>query len=185
METNEEQVVPRPEGYTIVKHSPLLGVLVFLCVAVGCTHLVYLVSDDVFHFDIKGRFGDSFWWSFLCTVLKDVIPLFVAWVLTMKIIEVKVNLKITEVGLEQTRLSGSKLYPKYRMIRWEDVKHYYPDGRHLFQDFSVSVKHGVNLRISLARSPIFEKQRDNCENLSLFIDAFGKMAPQQDSHRGF
>lgn len=180
METNEEQVVPRPEGYTIVKYFPAWEVVFFLFLPLF-TWLMDFISSELFHFDVIKYIGDSFW----LMALWIIIPMAFVWLIMRKFTEVKVNLKIKEEGLEQTRLSGSKLYPKYRMIRWEEMKHYYPQGRHRYQDFSVSVKHGQNLRISVPWPLLFEKQKDNYDNLMSFIDVFWDLAPQHDVHRGF
>ena len=176
----QEQIVPRPEGYTIVKYPP------------GWTYLVYYLSimllplwEFVFkafpHDALHNYIKDSYWLS----LLPFFLYLGILWVIMRKVTEVKVNLKITEEGLEQTRLSGSKLYPKYRMIKWEEMKHYYPNGRIRGQEFQVSVKHGMNFRVSVPCPALFEKQKDNCDNLSSFIDVFWDLAPQHGVHRGF
>ena len=172
---DEEKTIPRPEGYTIVKYA--FGWVLFISMLFG------LVISAVLIVAFNDYFGETVDW------LVWIIPLVIYalfFVIGCKITEVKVNLKITDEGLEQTRLSGSRIYPKYRLIKWEDMKHYhlYGKGRGRI-DFLVSVKDDMNFRISIPLLPLFEKQKDNCENFIAFRDDFWGIAPEHDVHRAF
>ena len=102
-----------------------------------------------------------------------------------KITEVKVNLKITEKGLEQTRLSGSKLYPEYRMITWKAMTQIYMLGRTKKLNFLIDVKNERNFRISAPQHPIFEKQEKNFEQFCDFLEYFEKILRKQRLHKQF
>ena len=159
---DEEKTIPRPEGYTIVKYA--FGWVLFISM------LFSLVISAVFIVAFNDYFSETDAWL-VWIMLLVIYALF--FVIGCKITEVKVNLKITDEGLEQTRLSGSRIYPKYRLIKWEDMKHYhlYGKGRGRI-DFLVSVKDDMNFRISIPLLPLFEKQKDNCENFIAFRDDF-------------
>ena len=169
---DEEKIIPRPEGYTIVKYAPgWVYISIFfgfyLCLFLGLNTNVFKNID---------RFD---WIVFVCVSL-------IFWIIGRKITEVKVNLKITDEGLEQTRLSGSKVYSEYRLIKWEEMKHYHLTGRTRDQDFLISVRNDLNFRISIpAFFTVFEKQKDNWENFSAFRNDFWGIAPEHDVHRAF
>ena len=108
----QEQIVPRPEGYTIVRYAE--GWSSFIVFGIGFFIQIYieLVSKDVFMGVMQGLVGA---WLWLYYILRF-IPFVILWVIARKITEVTVNLRITKDGLEQTRLSGSCFFPKYRSI---------------------------------------------------------------------
>ena len=170
---DEEKTIPRAEGYTIVKYAE--GWTTFVVLFGGMLispFILYLIKDVV---------PDRLW-LFLLLYLSVFALL---WGLMRKITEVKVNLKITEEGLEQTRLSGSKIYPEYRLIKWDDMRHYYLHGRSRNNDFLISVIEDTDFRISLPWPALFEKQKDNWEIFAAFCDDFWGIAPEHDVHRAF
>ena len=172
---DEEKTIPRPEGYTIVKYA--FGWVLFISM------LFSLVISAVFIVAFNDYFSETDAWL-VWIMLLVIYALF--FVIGFKITVVKVNLKITDEGLEQTRLSGSRIYPKYRLIKWEDMKHYhlYGKGRGRI-DFLVSVKDDMNFRISIPLLPLFEKQKDNWKNFEAFREDFWGIAPEHDVHRAF
>ena len=170
---DEEKNIPRAEGYTIVKYAEgWVWVSVFVVGTMISTLLLYV---------FRNAFSDRDWliWGVFIGVFV------ILWVIMRKITEVKVNLKITEEGLEQTRLSGSKIYPEYRLIKWDDMRHYYLHGRSRDNDFLISVIEDTDFRISLPWPALFEKQKDNWETFAAFCDDFWGIAPEHDVHRAF
>ena len=172
----QEQIVPRPEGYTIVKYAggwtdfiSLLGALIISCTWGLELAYIYLGS----------YFTDLGW---LYIIVYFIFCLFLRLIMH-KITDVKVNLKITEEGLEQTRLSGSKLYPEYRKIEWEDMKRIYLNGRVKGQDFLITVCRGVNFRIFIPVLQLFVKQESNYEENRDFSEKFEMMAIKHGFHR--
>ena len=172
----QEQIVPRPEGYTIVKYAggwtdfiSLLGALIISCTWGLELAYIYLGS----------YFTDHGW---LYIIVYFIFCLFLRLIMH-KITDVKVNLKITEEGLEQTRLSGSKLYPEYRKIEWEDMKRIYLNGRVKGQDFLITVCRGVNFRIFIPVLQLFVKQESNYEENRDFSEKFEMMAIKHGFHR--
>ena len=170
---DEEKTNPRPEGYTIVKYAEGWGNLIVYVLGIVILTFLLIVFKDVF----MGRI-----WLFL---LVDFGVLALLWVIGRKITEVKVNLKITDVGLKQTRLSGSKLYPEHRLIKWEDMKQYHLYGRGRGNEFYIVVKDDTNFRISTPLFSLFEKQKENKENFAAFQDDFWGVASEHDVHRAF
>ena len=156
---DEERTVPNPEGYIIVKY---LEFVVFLCYAIGSLLALAICAM----LKVNG------WPSYL--VIFSCFALFL--IIGHKITEVKVNVRITEKGLEQTRLSGSKFCPEYRLIEWKDMSRYYPNGRSRGIDFLICVDAEADFRISMPGIQVFEKQKNNSENLTAFQEEFSKMA---------
>ena len=172
----QEQIVPRPEGYTIVKYAggwtdfiSLLGALIISCTWGLELAYIYLGS----------YFTDLGW---LYIIVYFIFCLFLRLIMH-KITDVKVNLKITEEGIEQTRLSGSRLYPEYRKIEWEDMKRIYLNGRVKGQDFLITVCRGVNFRIFIPVLQLFVKQESNYEENRDFSEKFEMMAIKHGFHR--
>ena len=170
----EEKTIPRPEGYTIVKYAG--GWVLFISAFGGMVFSIVLIE-----FFKKYCNGASDW---LLWVLFFVVCALL-WIIGLKITEVKVNLKITDEGLEQTVLSGSRIYPKYRLIKWENMKHFYLTGRTRYQDFLITVRNDENFIISVPLFSLFEKQKDNWKNFEAFREDFWGIAPEHDVHRAF
>ena len=84
---DEEKTIPRPEGYTIVRYAEGWVNLIVMVLGLVVLTFLLIVFKDVF----IGRI-----WLFL---LVDFGVLALLWVIGRKITEVKVNLKITDVGL--------------------------------------------------------------------------------------
>lgn len=167
---DEEKTIPRPEGYTIVKY---LEFVVFLCygffgVFVPIPFMVLMKNHN---------------YSFVLPFIVMLGSFVLFWLIGHKITEVTVNLKITDKGLEQTRLSGSKFYPEYRLIEWKDMKRFYPYGRSRGIDFLICVDSDTNFRISMPGIRVFEKQKNNTENLIAFQEEFSKMASEHGVKR--
>ena len=171
---DEEKTIPNPEGYTIVKYA--FGWVLFISMLFG------LVISAVLIVAFNDYFSETSGW------LVWIMPLVIyalLWIIGRKITEVKVKLKITDEGLEQARLSGSRIYPKYRLIKWEDMKSYHLCGRSRDNDFLISVKDDVNFRICIPWPALFEKEKDNWANFYAFQDDFWGVAPEHDVHRAF
>lgn len=172
---DEEKTIPRPEGYTIVKYA--FGWVLFISMLFG------LVISAVLIVAFNDYFGETVDW------LVWIIPLVIYalfFVIGFRITEVKVNLKITHDGLEQTRLSGSRIYPKYRLIKWEDMKSFETNGwRHRCQNFYISVRNNVNFRISVPVLALSKWRKDNSDIFEEFRNDFLRIAPEHDVHRAF
>ena len=170
---DEEKTIPRPEGYIFVVYGE--GMEFFMVYILGTVLSIFIL------FAIKDIFPDKSWivWIvFLCTCI-------LFWIISRRITEVKLNLKITEEGLEVTKLSGSSFYLDERLIKWENMKHFYLTGRTRFQDFLITVRNDENFSISVPLFSVFEKQKDNMENFHAFQDDFWGIAPEHDVHRAF
>ena len=171
----EEKTIPRLEGYTIVKYA--FGWVLFISMLFG------LVVSAVLIVAFNDYFGETADW------LVWIVPLVIYalfFVIGCKITEVKVNLKITDEGLEQTRLSGSSIYPKYRLIKWEDMKSFETNGwRHRYRDFYISVRNNINFRISVPVLALSKCRKDNSDIFEEFRNDFLGIAPEHDVHRAF
>ena len=165
---NEEKTIPNPEGYTIVKYLEFVVLL--------GSAFIWLLLWPLFIV-----FMDYGWLPYILMIGSFVL----LWLLGHKLTEVTVNLKVTDKGLEQIRLSGSKFCPDYRLIEWKDMKRYYPYGRSRGIDFLICVDSDTNFRISMPGIRVFEKQKNNTENLTAFQEEFSKIASEHSIPSGF
>jgi len=163
-----KEIVPNPEGYTLVKYSE---VAVFFCCFLFTLLFVLVVLL------LKGNDSHLFvgFWLFLLFYL---IFCLLGMVVGHKLTEAKVNLKLSEKGLEQTRLSGSRFVPEYRMILWSDMRKVFLLGRNRSVSFLICVDEGVDLRVSMPTIRIFERQKANDDVLEQFRDEFKEMGMQ-------
>ncbi len=171
---DEEKTIPRPEGYTIVKYAR--GWVLFISM------LFSLVISAVFIVAFNDYFGETDDW------LVWIMPLVIYalfFIIGFKITEVKVNLKITIEGLEQTRLSGSRIYPKYRLIKWGDMKSFHPNGRNRCQNFYISVRNNLNFRISVPMLALYKWRKGNSDVFEEFRNDFWETAPDHNVHVAF
>ena len=167
--TNDEgKTIPNQEGYTIVKYSEFVSFMFFF-------------FGMMAFFPFAPFLKEFEWLPYIVWLIC--IGLF--WLLGRKITEVKVNLRITEKGLEQTRLSGSKFYPEYRVIEWKEMKRYYLYGRSRGVDFIICIDGAVNFRISMPLIRMFEKQKHNNDNLVDFREEFERIATEHGVKRSF
>ena len=171
---DEEKTIPRPEGYTIVKYA--FGWVLFISMLFG------LVISAVLIVAFNDYFGETAGWL-VWIMLLVIYALF--FVIGFKITVVKVNLKISDEGLEQTRLSGSRFYPEHRLIKWEDMKCFHPYGRTRSQAFQISVRDGMNFRICVPETALFVKQKGNKDAFKEFRTVFWEMAPDHNVHVAF
>ena len=167
---DEEKTVPQPEGYTIVKYLEFVVIFCFVIGVLLSIPLYKMFKDDkLLSYGVLLAGGLFF------------------WVIGHKFTEVKVNLRVTDKGLEQTRLSGSRFCPKYRLIEWKNMSRYYLNPRGLTQgmDFLVFVYSGNSFRISMSFIRIFEKQKNNDDNLEDFKEDFLEKASKYGVERDF
>lgn len=162
---SEKEIVPNPEGYTLVKYSYItifIGIVIF-----GILFLLFvgfLQGDDG-----KWLVEPWLWW-----LLAIIFPIS-GWLITHKLTEAKVNIKLTDKGLEQTRLSGSRFVPKYRNIPWSNMNRVFFYGRNQSVNFLICVDEGVNLRISMPVIRVFERQKANDDVLEQLREEFKEM----------
>ena len=150
---SEKEVVPNPEGHTFVI-CPMEKVFPFV--------LIVLFIPLVFV-----RFLDKTW-------LIPVIWCFgflVFWIIAHKLSEAKVNIKLSDIGLEQKRLSGSKRVSDYRLVKWTDIRACYSHGSMIR-----IVTGGDAFTMSLPVFTLFVKQKSNWDCYYAFQNEFEKMA---------
>ena len=89
----------------------------------------------------------------------------------------KVNLEITKVGLEQTKLSRSVLVPKKRIVEWENMKFY----RFCWDILIIRTKKGRNYLFT-SIIPMYWPT-DDSEVLDDFLWEFERLAKQHKIQR--
>ena len=150
---NEKEFVPNPNGYTFIV-CPLEKVFYLFVIA--------LIIPFGFVHSLDNEWMIAVLW---------IVGFFIMFMLAHKHAEAKVNIKLSDLGLEQRRLSGSKLVPEYRLIRWTDINKCYNYGNL----FRIDTIEGTDFRISMPVFSIFEKQDSNRDNYYAFENEFFKM----------
>ena len=85
----------------------------------------------------------------------------------------KVNLKITKVGLEQTKLSGLVLVPKIRIVEWENMRFC-----RLVYGYSLFIRTKKGRNYLLVSVPPLYWPTDDSEVLDDFQKEFERLAKQ-------
>ena len=161
------RIIPRPEGYTVVKYDP------------RWEFIVVAVIGSAISFFLSIRFAWDNEWLRVLLFLTVWIILFVVM---RRITEVKVNLKITEEGIEQTKLSGLSFYPECIMIKWADVNRIL-FGRGNVPSLIITFKNGKKNRMFPSLSSLFEKQKCNFGEFCDFRDDLLVIAPKHGFRR--
>ncbi len=154
---DEKEFVPNPDGYTFII-CPLEKVFYLFVVA--------MIIPLGFVRSLNNEWMIAVLW---------IVGFFIMFLLAHKLAEAKVNIKLSDLGLEQRRLSGSKLVPEYRLIRWTDIEKFYNYGI----SSRIVPKEGSDLRLSPPVFSLFEKQESNRDNYYAFENELFKMTKQQ------
>ena len=153
---NEKEFVPNPDGYTFII-CPLEKVFYLFVVA--------MIIPLGFVRSLNNEWMIAVLW---------IVGFFIMFLLAHKLAEAKINIKLSDLGLEQRRLSGSKLVPEYRLIRWTDIEKFYNYGI----SSRIVPKEGSDLRLSPPVFSLFEKQESNRDNYYAFENELFKMTKQ-------
>lgn len=119
---NEKKPTSNPEGYDITI-CPEYWVIVLS--AVISIVLVYMFKGM-----LKPLFSSLNVWLFLgvfCIILS--IPGYLSMFLIWKLTNAKVNIRLTDVGLEQRKLKGPSWIPDFQIVKWEEMDYYFLFGR--------------------------------------------------------
>ena len=167
--SEEEKTIPNPEGYTLVKYSE---VAVFFCLFISAVMFIPFTEFVLKDGDGSLLVNQWLWWLMYCVFCL------IGLAIGHKLTETKVNLKLSEKGLEQTRLSGSRFVPEYRLITWGDMKRFHLHGRNKSVEFLICTKEGPNFRISMPSIRLFERQKSNYAVLDAFRTEFKQVAKE-------
>lgn len=162
--TRDERIaINRPYGFNVRTYSVMAQFIGFL---VGLI-LVFL-------------FSASKLWIISPVWIRKIVYFFttiLGWVLGRKFSEATVNLKITNVGLEQMRVSGSILVPKKRIIEWRNMRLCLRLGEHRRSDFCIKTRKGSNYR--LTTTYLFRRFSDYNNAFFDFTHEFERWAKQK------
>ena len=134
--TREERIAKEyPDGFNVRTYSVVAQ---FIGLMLG------LILVFLFDARLKLWIIDPDWIRLIVFVFLAIL----GWVLGQKLSEATVNLKITNVGLEQMRVSGSILVPKKRIIEWRNMRLCLRLGEHRRSDFCIKTRKGSNYRLT-------------------------------------
>ena len=154
-----EDFVPNPEGYTFSVYSFWeFGGILTVGMFASFFSAVYCVVHSLY----------SEW----------IIPVFVlvgmliVFVIGRKLCEATVNVKLTDIGLEQRRLSGSRFVPSCRIVYWGNISCYFSYGWSVY----LRINEGFPFLIRTPFFSIFERPKSRMDNFYAFQSEFYKMA---------
>lgn len=93
-----------------------------------------------------------------------------------KVFASTLNLRITPLGLEVTRVKGFAHFPKHRVIKWEDMKKCYLWGWSRGPDFFIKTRTERNFRIDFPIFTFIKEVKESDKTLFDFRVAFEKAA---------
>ena len=154
----EKEVIPNPDGYTFI-----------LCPLEKVSYLfiIPMIIPFCFVHSLSNEWMIPVMWF---------VGMIMFWVIAHKLAEAKVNIKLSDIGLEMRRLSGSKLVSEFRYLRWVDIEKFYSYGNR----FRVVTREGTDFPISTPVFSLFEKQESNRNNYYAFENEFYKMAKKHE-----
>jgi len=182
MSEEEKKLTPNPDGYDITicpeYWTGVLGVVISMV-------LVYMFKGM-----LKPLFSSLNVWLFLgvfCIILF--ILLYLSTFLIWKLTNAKVNIRLTDVGLEQRKVSGASWIPENRIVKWEDMRYFYlfgirgGCGRHAAfdgNDFFIGTKQRPYSFVAMA---FFRREREQNMVMKSFRSDFLRLASQHGIER--
>lgn len=154
----------RPDGYNVRTYSVMAQFIGFMLGLV----LVFL-------FDARLKL-----WIIAPDWIRLIVFVFftiLGWVLGRKFSEATVNLKITNVGLEQKRVAGSILVPKEKTVEWGNMRSCLLLGEFRRSNFYIRTKKGRNYR--LMTTYLFRRFSEYDNAFFDFCDEFERMAKEK------
>ena len=155
----EDEFTPNPEGFTFTVYSffEFGGIMAFGMFA-SFFSAVYCVAHDLYSE-----------WIIPVSVLVGLLAFFV---IGRKLCEATVNVKMTDIGLELRRLSGSKFVPEYRMAYWNSVGGYFSSAWSVY----LHINGGSSFLIQSPFFAVFERPKSWKDNFYAFQSELYKMA---------
>ena len=122
MSEEEKKLTPNPDGYDITIYPEYWTTVLSVVISI--------VSVYMFKGMLKPLFSSLNVWLFLgvfCIILS--IPVYLSMFLIWKLTNAKVNIRLTDVGLEQRKVSGPSWIPDFQVVKWEEMDYYFLFGR--------------------------------------------------------
>lgn len=179
---NEKKTISNPEGYDITIYPEYWTTVL--------SGVISIVSVYMFKGMLKPLFSSLNVWLFLgvfCIILF--ILLYLSTFLIWKLTNAKVNIRLTDVGLEQRKVSGASWIPENRIVKWEDMRYFYlfgirgGCGRHAAfdgNDFFIGTKQRP---YSFVAKAFFRREREQNMVMKSFRSDFLRLASQHGIER--
>ena len=151
------------------KYSDGFNVMTYSLMAQLGIALLFLFGSVVFSAKMIG----NSWIGILIIAFSAIL----GFILGQKMTEATVNLKVTSVGLEQTRIAGSFFVPLKRIVEWKDMRWCRLWGEFRRSSFFIRTKKGRNYR--LMTEFLFRKMPEQVAAFFHFQDEFEHQAIEQ------
>ena len=102
----------------------------------------------------------------------------------LRLVGATINIRLTDVGLEQRKVKGPSWIPDIQIVKWEEMDYYYLFGRrHLGSkfngdDFFIDTKRGKDYAFSTMA--FFRRERELKKTMKAFRSEFLRLA----NHKG-
>ena len=182
-EKNSPRITPNPDGYDItICPEYWTGVL-----SVAIT----IVLIYVFQGMLKPLFSSLNQWlglGIFCVIISILVCLSLFCVL--KLTNAKVNIRLTDIGLEQRKVSGPAWIPESKVVKWENMSYFYLFGiRGVFirsaafdrNDFFIGTKQGSDYSFNTVA--FFRRERELKVVMNTFRTEFLQLARQHGIER--
>ncbi len=177
MSEEEKKLTPNPDGYDITIYPEYWTTVLSVVISI--------VSVYMFKGMLKPLFSSLNVWLFLgvfCIILS--IPVYLSMFLIWKLTNAKVNIRLTDVGLEQRKVSGPSWIPDFQIVKWEEMDYYFLFGRrnraHSINgdDFFIGTK--LDKDYSFSAMSFFRHERELEKTVRAFRSEFLRLA----NHKG-
>lgn len=182
-EKNPQKITPNPDGYDITIYPEYwAGIMTMIMVLV----LVYVLKSI-----LKPLYSSMNEWLALgvfCIFISILVCL--SRFCVLKLTNAKVNIRLTDEGLEQRKVSGPAWVPENKVVKWENMSYF-----HLFgvrggftrsavfngNDFFIGTKQGSDY--SFSTIAFFRRERELKMVMKSFRTEFLQLARQRGIER--
>lgn len=177
-----QKITPNPDGYDITIYPEywawimtMIMVLVLVCALVGILKSLYSSMNEWLALGI------------FCIFISILVCLLGFCVL--KLTNAKVNIRLTDEGLEQRKVSGPAWIPESKVVKWENMSYFYlfgirRGGRSAAfsgNDFFIGTKQESDYSISTIA--FFRRERELKTVMKSFRTEFLQLARQRGIER--
>jgi hypothetical protein len=102
----------------------------------------------------------------------------------LRLVGATINIRLTDVGLEQRKVKGPSWIPDIQIVKWEEMDYYYLFGRRYLgskfngDDFFIDTKRGKDYAFSTMA--FFRRERELKKTMKAFRSEFLRLA----NHKG-
>ena len=174
---NEKKPTSNPDGYDITIYPEYYTTVAILIITV----IVYCLLVKLFKPFFQSM---NEWVAVALSILFISIIVLLLMDCALRLVGATINIRLTDVGLEQRKVKGPSWIPDIQIVKWEEMDYYYLFGRrHLGSnfngdDFFIDTKRGKDYAFSTMA--FFRRERELKKTMKAFRSEFLRLA----NHKG-